>query len=204
MRTLIASLIVLIVSSTALAEDEPSEDRRPLVALNWVLGIPARGLRSELNNLSYVGFRYSMFVPLSKGLHIGVTASFNQFADHDGRQTFQRDNLAITGTYYRQWTTAAVAFAARYYLGDAEAILRAYAGLDVGVSFGTISRWVVDLGEDNSLVGLQLAPEAGLSLRIWGPLELTTSYQYVFTTQSFGVVHRPSYHALQVGPQFHY
>ncbi|HEY6878107.1 MAG TPA: hypothetical protein VI299_08800 [Polyangiales bacterium] len=198
------AVVLMCWSGLARAQTAPSEDRRPLVTLSYALAIPASALRKEIASTSYQGFEYIVVAPLYLGWHLGVAANYNHFFESGGRRTYERERTAVTGTYYRSLTTASLSIVNRYYLGDADRPFRVYGGVRVGVSFGDVTRRIVDRGDDASRVGLLVAPEAGFSLRLCWWLELAAGYQFGFNTSSFGRADHITFHGVQVGPQIHY
>jgi hypothetical protein len=205
---LLPMLALLSLCSSARAQStlqqEAEEGWEPVVALSYSLTLPAQSTRRVFDELSFVGFEYSMFVPLWGRFYLGVTASYNEFEDNDGRRTYQTQNGAVTGTFYRSASLAALTFAGRYYLGGPRWVLRPFLGGRVGVSFADVSFSIVDRNTSRALVGLQLAPEVGLGLRIAGGFGLVASYQYVYTTSSLDLIDNLSYHCVNVGPQLRY
>jgi hypothetical protein len=181
----------------------PPEGWEPIVALTYTIAVPARELRPVLDDVSFLGFEYSVLVPVHRHLYLGVAAAFNNFSDSEGRHTYQLDHGAVTGTYYRTLFATSLTFALRYYFGDSE-WLRPSAGLRTGISFASLSRQVVDRLEEDALVGLQVAPEAGIALHLVAGLHLVATYQYVFTTSSTRELDNLSYHCVNFGPQFKY
>jgi hypothetical protein len=204
---LLPMLALLTLCSSAHAQTlqlEAEEGWEPVVAVTYSLALPARGTRAMFDDLSLIGFEYSMLVPVWRRAYLGVTASYNEFEDDDGRRTYQIDSGAVTGTYYRAASIAALTFAARYYLGGPKWFLRPFIGGRVGISFADVSTAIVDRTADDALVGLHVAPEAGFGLRIVGGFGLVASYQFVYTTSSSEQLEELSYHCANIGPQFRY
>jgi hypothetical protein len=175
------------------------DDESILLGLSYTIGFPSADLHAIIDDPSFRGFDVNIHAAVLRSWYIGVAVGYNHFHEDDGRDTYETDWGAVTGTFYRAYGSVSLALSNRYYLLSPQDIVRPYAGLRLGVSFGSASLMVADVHRYSAPAGFLVAPEAGVAVRLLHWLRLSVAYQYDFTTNSFREVDQASFHAVQLG-----
>lgn len=206
---LLALALMFFMTPDASSQDDPSsvdpwEDQSTRIGLAYSLGFASGDLHSFTDEMSPVGFDYIIEMQTYRGLHLGGSVGYNRFHQVDPRQTYHFENGDVNAKLYRSFSNLSLAVSSRYYLLDPKSRFNAFGGLRLGVAFATASLIIADFSWLESPVGFLLTPEAGVTLKLFDPIWLAASYQYVYTTESFKSVDSASYHALQLGFQIAY
>lgn len=191
----------------------PSPTAQPMLAnpkrewpqffAGYELGVPTASLRDFVSKTSFRGFDMGASWPIVGALQLGFAFSLHTFSEDRGNDTYQLKNGALNAALYayaRVWTTTGVV---RYHFLPADAIVRPYAGLRMGISFAAAAILIADLSVHDDPVGFALSPEAGIQVRIAPVASLTLSVRYDFSTASSGPLDNISFFPIQLGASFH-
>ena len=170
-------------------------------SINYGIAIPMGSTADYISNPSFRGFSFEFGRFLTDDLSIGFLISWNVFYEGFERDTYEFENLRITGKKYHYINAFPLMAAGRYHFMPGSAF-RPYAGAGIGAYI--INR-TTDMGlyrDQNKNWHFGLYPEAGFLLQMGNEAFFNVGLRYNIATKSGGESH--SWLGIQTGVSFIY
>jgi outer membrane protein W len=169
--------------------------------VNYAISVPLGDTRDFISNTSFRGFSFEFGRFFTKEISLGFLFAWSVYHESFPRDTYELENLTLTGNLYRYINAFPLMAVGRYYFIP-EARVRPYLGLASGTY--VINR-VNDLGVhrfEHKNWHFGMAPEAGLIIGIGTEAHMNMSARYNHAFESGGDTH--SWLSVQAGISFIY
>lgn len=169
--------------------------------VNYTLSIPLGDTKDFISNTSFRGFSFEFGRFFTEEISVGFLFAWSVFHENFPRDTYELENLTLTGKLYRYINAFPLMAVGRYHFTP-ESRLRPYLGLASGAY--VINR-VSDIGVhrfENKNWHFGLAPEAGLIVGVGAEAYINMTARYNHAFPSAGTTH--SWLSLQAGITFIY
>jgi outer membrane protein W len=168
---------------------------------NYGIALPAGETRDFISTASFRGFSFEFGRFFTKKISVGFLFAWNVFHENYPIDTYEFDNLALTGKLYRYINAFPLMVAGRYHFMD-ESQFRPYLGIASGA---VIINKVSDMGlyrEQNKNWHFGLAPGAGFIIELGSEAFFNMGARYNHAFKSGGDTH--SWLSFQTGVTFIY
>lgn len=167
----------------------------------YAIAVPLGDTRDFISNTSFRGFSFEFGRFFTKEISAGFLFAWSVFHESLPRDTYELENLTLTGNIYRYINAFPLMAAGRYNFNP-DARFRPYLGLASGTY---VINKVTDVGVhrfENKNWHFGMAPEAGLIIGIGTEAHVNLSARYNHAFKSGGDTH--SWLSLQAGISFIY
>jgi outer membrane protein W len=169
--------------------------------VNYAISVPLGDTRDFISNTSFRGFSFEFGRFFTKEISLGFLFAWSVYHESFPRDTYELENLTLTGNLYRYINAFPLMAVGRYYFIP-EARVRPYLGLASGTY---VINKVTDLGVhrfEHKNWHFGMAPEAGLIIGIGTEAHMNMSARYNHAFESGGDTH--SWLSVQAGISFIY
>ena len=169
--------------------------------VNYAVSIPFGDTRDFISNTSFRGFSFEFGRFFTEEISLGFMFAWSVFHESFPRDTYEFEDLTLTGNLYRYINAFPLVAVGRYTFYP-ESRLRPYLGLASGAY---VINKVTDLGVhrfEHKNWHFGLAPEAGLIIGIGAEAHVNVAARYQHAFESGGDSH--SWLSLQAGISFIY
>jgi len=104
------------------------------LGFQYVIGIPAQGLKDFIDKTSFRGFSIDYQYMVKPSIAIGCDLGWNVFYQNMPKGTYNDGSAALTGVQYR-YTNVAWGYVTAHYYFMSETALMPYVGLGIGTQY---------------------------------------------------------------------
>jgi len=162
----------------------------------YSMSVPMVGIDQYITAGSFRGATVEGYYEVNENAAIGWLVGWNTFFEKRYNETYEKDNLALTGTQYRYMNTFPILARGLYSFG-AEYTTRPYIGAGLGITPDVVRTDIGLYSFSKDVVHFTMAPEIGINIPYDGGAVIASA-RYVYGVKTRYIEHI-SYFSFNLG-----